>query len=146
MSGCSQSDSNEFSYDLSGDASQGENSIYTVELDTVENTITAINKVTGETILLTRDPFDQYGSIASIYVGENSCYYTTQGNVGDGFQIYKIFRPTGYETVVVSDTTQVQSLEYKNGRIIYKLKSISENLTITVKRYIQPRDWALRAD
>ena len=182
LTGCSQSESNEFSYNLLGDTSQGENSNYTVELDMVENTITATNKVTGKTILLTRDPFDQYGSISSIYVDENACYYTTQGNVGDGFEIYKInlknfstqmyfrsgsdntatfwgllereqtvdellsdegsitsfvvdgnniyyiqgerlykiFRPTSYETVVVSDTTQVQSLEYKNGRIIYK--------------------------
>ena len=90
LTGCSQSDSNEFSYNLLGDTSQGENSNYTVELDMVENTITATNKVTGKTILLTRDPFDQYGSISSIYVDENACYYTTQGNVGDGFEIYKI--------------------------------------------------------
>ena len=54
------------------------------------------------------------GSITSFVVDGNNIYYI------QGERLYKIFRPTSYETVVVSDTTQVQSLEYKNGRIIYK--------------------------
>ena len=56
----------------------------------VENTITATSKATGEAILLTRDPFGQSGAISSIYVDEDACYYASSGEVGDGFQIYRI--------------------------------------------------------
>ena len=41
-------------------------------------------------ILLTRDPFGQSGAISSIYVDEDACYYASSGEVGDGFQIYRI--------------------------------------------------------
>ena len=75
---------------LLADASKGENSAYTVELDMVENTITATSKATGEDVLLTRDPFGQSGAISSIYVDEDACYYASSGEVGDGFQIYRI--------------------------------------------------------
>ena len=56
----------------------------------VENTITATSKATGEAILLTRDPFGQSGAISSIYVDEDACYYVSSGEVGNGFQIYRI--------------------------------------------------------
>ena len=56
----------------------------------VENTITATSKATGEAILLTRDPFGQAGAISSIYVDEDACYYASSGEVGDGFQIYRV--------------------------------------------------------
>ena len=90
LSGCGQSNSAEITHDFLADASKGENSTYTVELDMVENTITATSKATGEKILLTRDPFGQSGAISSIYVDEDACYYASSGEVGDGFQIYRI--------------------------------------------------------
>ena len=52
--------------------------------------LTATSKATGEAILLTRDPFGQAGAISSIYVDEDACYYASSGEVGDGFQIYRI--------------------------------------------------------
>lgn len=174
LTGCGQSNSGEITHDFLTDASKGENSAYTVELDMVKNTITATSKATGETILLTRGPFGQFGAISSIYVGEDACYYASNGEAGDGFQIYridfknfstrlffstgsdntatfwglldheptvdelladvgsitsfvvngnyiyyllggrlyKVFRWTGYETVIVSSTEKMQSLEY----------------------------------
>lgn len=45
---------------------------------------------TATIILLTRDPFGQSGAISSIYVDEDACYYASSGEVGDGFQIYRI--------------------------------------------------------
>ncbi len=90
LSGCGHSNSREITHDFLADASKGENSAYTVELDMVENTITATSKATGEAILLTRDPFGQSGAISSIYVDEDACYYASSGEVGDGFQIYRI--------------------------------------------------------
>ena len=90
LSGCGQSNSAEITHDFLADASKGENSTYTVELDMVENTITATSKATGEAILLTRDPFGQAGAISSIYVDEDACYYASSGEVGDGFQIYRV--------------------------------------------------------
>lgn len=176
LTGCGQSNSGEITHDFLTDASKGENSAYTVELDMVKNTITATSKATGETILLTRGPFGQFGAISSIYVGEDACYYASNGEAGDGFQIYridfknfstrlffstgsdntatfwglldheptvdelladvgsitsfvvngnyiyyllggrlyKVFRWTGYETVIVSSTEKMQSLEYEN--------------------------------
>ena len=176
LTGCGQSNSSEITHDFLTDASKGENSAYTVELDMVENTITATSKATGEAILLTRGPFGQFGDISSIYVDEDACYYASSGEAGDGFQIYridfknfstrlyfstgsdntatfwglldheptvdelladvgsitsfvvdgnyiyyllggrlyKVFRWTGYETVIVSSTEKMQSLEYEN--------------------------------
>ena len=90
LSGCGHSNSSEITHDFLADASKGENRAYTVELDMVENTITATSKATGEAILLTRDPFGQSGAISSIYVDEDACYYASSGEVGDGFQIYRI--------------------------------------------------------
>ena len=90
LTGCGHSNSSEITHDFLADASKGENSAYTVELDMVENTITATSKATGEAILLTRDPFGQSGAISSIYVDEDACYYASSGEVGDGFQIYRI--------------------------------------------------------
>ena len=90
LTGCGYSNSREITHDFLADASKGENSAYTVELDMVENTITATSKATGEAILLTRDPFGQSGAISSIYVDEDACYYASSGEVGDGFQIYRI--------------------------------------------------------
>lgn len=146
----------------------------------VENTITATSKATGEDVLLNRDPFGQCGAISSIYVDEDACYYASSGEVGDGFQIYridlknfstrlyfstgsdnmatfwglldheptvdelladvgsitsfvvdgsyiyylqggrlyKVFRWTGYEIVVVPDTTKMHNLEYRQSKII----------------------------
>lgn len=90
LTGCGHSNSSEITHDFLADASKGENRAYTVELDMVENTITATSKATGEAILLTRDPFGQSGAISSIYVDEDACYYASSGEVGDGFQIYRI--------------------------------------------------------
>lgn len=90
LTGCGHSNSSEITHDFLADASKGENSAYTVELDMVENTITATSKATGEDVLLTRDPFGQSGAISSIYVDEDACYYASSGEVGDGFQIYRI--------------------------------------------------------
>ena len=180
LSGCGQSNSAEITHDFLADASKGENSTYTVELDMVENTITATSKATGEAILLTRDPFGQAGAISSIYVDEDACYYASSGEVGDGFQIYrvdlkdfstrlyfstgsdntatfwglldheptvdelladvgsvtsfvvdgnyiyylqggrlyKVFRWTGWETVEVTNTAQVQSIKFLDGKIV----------------------------
>ena len=53
LTGCGHSNSREITHDFLADASKGENSAYTVELDMVENTITATSKATGEAILLT---------------------------------------------------------------------------------------------
>ena len=176
LTGCGQSNSSEITHDFLADASKGENSAYTVELDMVKNTITATSKATGEAILLTRGPFGQFGAISSIYVDEDACYYASSGEAGDGFQIYridfkdfstrlyfstgsdntatfwglldheptvdelladvgsitsfvvdghyiyyllggrlyKVFRWTGYETVIVSSTEKMQNLEYEN--------------------------------
>ena len=82
LSGCGHSNSSEITHDFLADASKGENRAYTVELDMVENTITATSKATGEAILLTRDPFGQSGTISSIYVDEDACYYASSGEVG----------------------------------------------------------------
>ena len=90
LTGCGQSNSSEITHDFLTDASKGENSAYTVELDMVENTITATSKATGEDVLLNRDPFGQCGAISSIYVDEDACYYASSGEVGNGFQIYRI--------------------------------------------------------
>ena len=176
LTGCGQSNSSEITHDFLADASKGENSAYTVELDMVKNTITATSKATEEAILLTRGPFGQFGAISSIYVDEDACYYASSGEAGDGFQIYridfkdfstrlyfstgsdntatfwglldheptvdelladvgfitsfvvdgnyiyyllggrlyKVFRWTGYETVIVSSTEKMQNLEYEN--------------------------------
>ena len=180
LTGCGHSNSSEITHDFLADASEGENSTYTVELDMVENTITATSKATGEAILLTRDPFGQSGAISSIYVDEDACYYASSGEVGDGFQIYridlkdfstrlyfstgsdnmatfwglfdheptvdelladvgsvtsfvvdrnyiyylqggrlyKVFRWTGWETVEVTNTAQVQSIKFLDGKIV----------------------------
>ena len=180
LTGCGHSNSSEITHDFLADASKGENRAYTVELDMVENTITATSKATGEAILLTRDPFGQSGAISSIYVDEDACYYASSGEVGDGFQIYridlkdfstrlyfstgsdntatfwglfdheptvdelladvgsitsfvvdgnyiyylqggrlyKVFRWTGWETVEVTNTAQVQSIKFLDGKIV----------------------------
>lgn len=78
LTGCGQSNSSEITHDFLADASKGENSAYTVELDMVKNTITATSKATGEAILLTRGPFGQFGAISSIYVDEDACYYASR--------------------------------------------------------------------
>ena len=69
---------------------QGRKQRLHVELDMVENTITATSKPQARLSLLTRDPFGQSGAISSIYVDEDACYYASSGEVGDGFQIYRI--------------------------------------------------------
>ena len=131
-------------------------------------------------ILLTRDPFGQSGAISSIYVDEDACYYASSGEVGDGFQIYridlkdfstrlyfstgsdnmatfwglfdheptvdelladvgsitsfvvdgnyiyylqggrlyKVFRWTGWETVEVTNTAQIQSIKFLDGKLV----------------------------
>ena len=48
LTGCGHSNSSEITHDFLADASKGENRAYTVELDMVENTITATSKATGE--------------------------------------------------------------------------------------------------
>lgn len=90
LTGCGHSNSSEITHDFLADASKEENNAYTVELDMVESAITATSKATGEAILLTYDPFGQSGAISSIYVDEDACYYASSGDVGDGFQIYRI--------------------------------------------------------
>lgn len=88
LTGCGQRNTNKIDYDFWADAAQGENSVYTIELDRIENAIYATSKATGEVFLLTREPFGETGTISCIYVDEDTCYYVSQGNVGDGFEIY----------------------------------------------------------
>ena len=86
LTGCGHSNSREITHDFLADASKGENSTYTVELDMVENTITATSKATGEAILLTRDPlWTSLGAISSIYVDEDACYYASSWRGGRWF-------------------------------------------------------------
>ena len=48
------------------------------------------------------------GSITSFVVDGNYIYYLLGG------RLYKVFRWTGYETVIVSSTEKMQNLEYEN--------------------------------
>ena len=88
--GCSQTQATELSHDFLADAMQGENASYTVTLDMVENNIYATDKTSGETILLTCEPFAKEKMISSIFVDEQACYYSAQGYAGTGFDIYRI--------------------------------------------------------
>lgn len=90
LTGCGGTSNSAVSHDFLADATQGENSVYTVDLDMVENEIYATDKITGESILLTRDLFHDVASISCIYVDEEACYYCTQVDTGSGFQIYRI--------------------------------------------------------
>lgn len=90
VTGCSFNGSCVNDHDFLVHAMSGENSDYTIALDKIENHIYATEKKTGKDILLTNDPFDQKDAISSIFVDEYGCYYLTQGNLGEGFSIYRI--------------------------------------------------------
>lgn len=90
LTGCTSNGGDEVIHDFLADATQGENSTYCIELNMLENEIYATDKETGEVILLTRDPLHKQGLISSIYINESACYYSTQGNAGEGFEIYRV--------------------------------------------------------
>lgn len=90
LTGCTSNNTNEISHDFLPYAERGENSAYFIELDMVDNTISATEKAGGNRIILTRDPLSECDSISSVFVDESACYYVTQSSVGKGFEIYRI--------------------------------------------------------
>jgi len=92
LTGCSGETRGESVYAFFGSNDYGETADYTIELNSMENTIYATDRKNGEAVLLNRSAFQPQGDIFAIYVTESTCYYAVQNTrgTGEGVWVYGV--------------------------------------------------------